>query len=513
MTASALQRITPDGEHAWLHGTAGARALESALQSTMPAHALMQRAGEAAARLAIALAPHARLVHFFCGPGNNGGDGLVAARWLHQSGRKVLVTRVGSEAGLPTDAGLALMQAREAGVAIHGAGNATPANTDIDLTVDALLGIGLSRAPEGDMAEAIHGINAAASPVLALDLPSGLNADTGDAGLAVRADHTLTLLTLKPGLFTGRGRDLAGQVWLADLGAASTQDHALALLTPAHRHRQAWPTRLHASHKGQFGDLAVVGGERGMTGAAWLAASAALHAGAGRVYVSLLDEEADAMLPSQPELMGRSAWWTSPADVLARATAVCGCGGGQAVHAAMPSLLSRVPRLVLDADALNAVAQDSVLQALLRSRADRGHTTVLTPHPLEAARLLGVGATEVQRDRLHSATRLAQSYTCVVVLKGSGTVIAAPGALPAINLSGNGKLATAGSGDVLAGWIGGTWCAMGDGADASQRAFHAAAASVWLHGFAADRRAVQEGARLPLPASGLVAAMRDAVIC
>ncbi len=509
MNLSATVRISAE-QGGWLHDTVGTRAVEAVHQVALPAHTLMQRAGEATARLALAIAPHATRIHVVCGPGNNGGDGLVAARLLAQWGRKVAVTCVHANANPPADAAWALVQARDAGVVLHDFG-ASSANFQTELTIDALLGLGVSRAPQGDMAAAIAQINASASTVLAVDLPSGLQADTGHVlGSAVHAHHTLSLLTLKPGLFTGLGRDHAGQVWFDDLDVPAGATRAVACIGAFRTHRQAWPARAHASHKGRFGDLVVVGGARGMTGAAWLAGIAGLHAGAGRVFVSPLDEQADLLLPSHPELMGRAVWWLSPPEVLARTTVVCGCGGGQAVREVLPALLSRVPRLVLDADALNAVALDPMLQTLLSARAGRGLATVLTPHPLEAARLLGKSSAEVQTDRLAHAVRLAQRFACVVVLKGSGTVIVAPGQLPSINLSGNGKLATAGTGDVLAGWLGGTWCAMGDthDADATAAALRAACAATWLHGQAADNCASREGLQLPLTASSLIAAMR-----
>ena len=501
-----MVRVTPASGIGWLHGNAGTRALETHYRHTLPAHSLMQGAGAAVARLALAVAPHARNVHVVCGPGNNGGDGLIAAVQLQQVGRRVVVSRVGGASTPPADAAWALAQAQLAGVRIQ-AFDGQAASVRAELTLDALLGLGISRAPGGDLAVAIACLNASETPVLAIDLPSGLHADSGQApGIAVRADHTLTLLTVKPGLFTGKGRDHSGQVWFDALGTIPGAAGASARLVAERILQRAWPARAHASHKGRFGDLAVVGGARGMVGAAWLAARAGLAAGAGRVYVSPLDPDAELMLPCQLELMGRRSWWLSAADAIARTTVVCGCGGGQSVREALPPLLSRAPRLVLDADALNAVAADATLQRLLRSRAERGDSTVLTPHPLEAARLLGIAAAEVQHDRLLSATNLASRYRCVVVLKGSGTVIASPDALPSINLTGNGKLASAGTGDVLAGWIGGSWSA---GQDATQ----AAEASVWLHGLAADHMASTQGVQLPLPAGDLITAMQAALEC
>ncbi len=483
-----------------LHGAATSRAIEQQAQSALPAHTLMRRAGMAVARLSLAVAPHAGKVWIAVGPGNNGGDGLEAAITLRQSGREVRVTWLSDAAALPPDAADALRRAQAAGVEI-GDASAPPMQTH-DLAIDALLGLGATRAPQGRLAELIVELNALPCPVLAVDLPSGLNAWTGQplGEACVRATHTLALLTLKPGLFTGHGRDLAGEVWFDDLGADAIIQSTDAWLTGADASQSIQTHRLHAQHKGSFGDVAVVGGAPGMTGAALLAARAAHAAGAGRVYVDLLDDgkQAVALDAARPELMFRHAWWQGTPEVIAGATIVCGCGGGDAVRPALPRLLSLASRLVLDADALNAIAIDEALQAQLSARATRGHATVLTPHPLEAARLLGSIAGEVQADRLQAARTLADRFGCVVLLKGSGSVIAAPGRAPWVNPTGNAALATAGTGDVLAGWIGGLWAQDGTAA----RAFEIAAAAAHAHGAAADTARVS-----PLRAADLVERM------
>ena len=305
--------------------------------------------------------------------------------------------------------------------------------------------------------------------MLAVDLPSGLGSDTG-AGTAVTASHTLSLLALKPGLFTAHGRDACGQIWIDDLGIAAPPGDPTAWLSGP----PAAARRAHASHKGSYGDVAVIGGAPGMAGAALLAGSAALHAGAGRVFACMLDGSLGVDV-SQPDLMFR-AWDTLDLGSMAVA---CGCGGGDVVRSALPKVLSTAGRLVLDADALNAIAADAQLQTLLQARGRRDRPTVLTPHPLEAARLLGCTASHVQADRLHAARELAQRFGCVVVLKGSGTVIASPSHVPFINATGNARLATAGTGDVLAGMIA-AQLACGKAAEP------AAAAAVYLHGLAAD---------------------------
>jgi hydroxyethylthiazole kinase-like uncharacterized protein yjeF len=246
--------------------------------------------------------------------------------------------------------------------------------------------------------------------------------------------------------------------------------------------------RRQASHKGSFGDVAVVGGAPGMQGAAWLAARAAHAAGAGRVFVELCGPEAsrarDTLDPLRPELMLRAGWSDGDPSVLAATTVVCGCGGGDAVRTALARLLSLAPRLVLDADALNAVAADASLRALAVARAGRGLATILTPHPLEAARLLASSAGAVQGDRTAAARELAAQFRAVVVLKGSGTVVTDRAGPPRICATGNASLASAGTGDVLAGWIGGRW-ASASGATA----FDVATRAVIEHGAAAEPEA------------------------
>ena len=461
-----------------LFDTAATRRIEQAAAAALPAHALMQRAGLAAARLALALAPHARTVWIACGPGNNGGDGLEAAMHLRGWGGNPVVTWLGNPEQAPADARASWQCARDAGVRF--ADQPPPDLQAQDLCVDALLGIGAARPPAGRMAEWLRLLRAQPAPLLAIDLPTGLNADTGAAfdspATAGPARHTLSLLTLKPGLFTAQGRDACGQVWFDDLGAPATEAPTAWLnAPPAPAHRP------HASHKGSYGDVAVIGGETragaAMTGAALLAARAALHAGAGRVYVGLLGAPGLPGDAAQPELMFRS-----PGELpLPALTVVCGCGGGQAVAALLPAVLEKAARLVLDADALNALAeQRAALTPLLSERAARGRATVLTPHPLEAARLLGGSAAEVQQDRLAAARALADRFGCAVVLKGSGSIVAAPGQTPRINPTGCARLASPGTGDVLAGLIGARLAT-------GLPAFEAACAGAYQHGAAADQ--------------------------
>jgi hydroxyethylthiazole kinase-like uncharacterized protein yjeF len=500
-----IQRITPD--RAWpLFSAASTRALEGQHLPALPPHTLMARAGLAVAQWARALYPHARHLWVACGPGNNGGDGLVAAfhlaRWAQGSGATVSVGWQGDPARLPADATWALAQARQAGLRwVDGP------PTDTDCAIDALLGLGgrSGGAPMPWLAT----LRDAPYPVLCVDLPSGLNPDTGDTAPPTTTltpprgpRHTLSLLTLKPGLFTAHGRDAAGEVWLDDLGCADTDapDAWLGTTPPT------TSPRPHSSHKGSHGDVLVLGGQglqvhgAGMTGAAVLAARAALHGGAGRVYLVPLNAAGTPSLSwdtDAPELMVRATTQLAP-EWLAQCTVVCGCGGGDAVAAWLPLVIAHSRVLVLDADALNHVAASPALQAALRQRAQaRGaQATAITPHPLEAARLLGCDTHAVQADRLACAQQLAHQLDVICVLKGSGSVVAAPGHTPVINPTGNARLATAGTGDVLAGLLGAGLAA------GPQDAFAATCAAVYRHGQAADGwDTARDGT---LTASGLV---------
>lgn len=457
---------------AWaLHDVDATRVLERSALAAAPPHALMARAGLATARLALAAHPGARRVHVLAGPGNNGGDALVAARWLDRQGLDVHVTLLADPRQAPDDARWAIGEA--GGLRM---GSALPDRFDADLVLDGLLGIGMHRAPTGLLAEAIRRVNAGSAPVLSIDLPSGLDADRGTChdSLAVRARHTLALLTLKPGLFTAAGRDHAGRIWLDTLGVAPCESK-ISLVGPT-----ADAAAPHESHKGRFGDVAVIGGAAGMAGAAWLAAGAALAAGAGRVFVGMLDPTASGLAPSRPELMSRSVDVLCTPERLAGLTVVAGCGGGDAVRQWLAPLLTHAARLVLDADALNAVALEPTLAASVQARGARGRPTLLTPHPLEAARLLGLDAAAIQADRPSAARALAARLGATVVLKGSGTLLASPDGRLHLNATGNARLASAGTGDVLAGWAAGLWSrSPGDALDAASRA-------VFRHGLAAD---------------------------
>ena len=513
-----------------LHSVAATRAIEQYAQADLPAHTLMQRAGLAIARLARALAPHAQCIWVACGPGNNGGDGLEAAAHLHSwattKGKRVVVTWTGPNGpgGPPENVRTAHAKAIAAGVVI-----AAQAPDDFDFCIDALLGIGGrldSRRPTSAvMTQWLRLMRASQAPCLAVDIPTGLDADTGQTADSsallliaektmkpkARSIFTLSLLTLKPGLFTASGRDKCGEVWLDHLGVTSHSHAPTAWLLGADKIPSFARTHaVQASHKGTFGDVAVLGGESTsaghMTGAALLAARAALHSGAGRVMVCLLSntQATPQVDPQQPELMFRSL----QALDFVHQTTVCGCGGGQSIKAVLPTVLARAQALVLDADALNAIAAEPGLAAALKARAEpitprdehRQPTqrTILTPHPLEAARLLGITAAEVQMDRFAAAQALADLFGVVVVLKGSGTLITAPHRTPCINASGNALLATAGTGDVLAGMVGARLAS-------GLSAWDAACSAVFAHGQLADEWRVRRPGQV-LTASALVTA-------
>lgn len=384
----------------------------------------MALAGEATARLALAVAPHANTYWIACGPGNNGGDGFQAARHLKQWGKNPVISYQTS--GTPSaDAVAARVAAQQAGADFL---ESVPSH--FDASIDALFGIGALRPFSESHAGWINAMNASAKPLLAVDVPSGLNADTGDASAVhVHATHTLSLLTLKPGLFTAQGRDACGDIWFNDLGVAQHGTASARLIAKPQPVK-----RRHNSHKGSFGDVVIIGGAQGMDGAAVLAGSAALLGGAGRVFVCLVGADSESYDARLPELMFRRA----EAMDLSKATVVAGCGGGDAIGQQLAGILLQASNLVLDADALNLVAGHSHLQAMLAKRDPQ--RTVITPHPLEAARLMESTSEAVQSERIRVAQALMLKFNCTVVLKGSGTIVCCPGERPAINTTGNARL-------------------------------------------------------------------------
>ena len=476
--------------------TADVRAIEAkAVPITPP---LMERAGLAAAEVARDLSGGTgKPVLVFAGPGNNGGDAFVVARHLKQWYFNVTVLFAGDEKKLSADAKAALGAWRKAGGAMT---QALPVSQQWGLVVDGIFGIGLERDVSGRHAEWINIINRLGAPVLALDVPSGLHSDTGRAmGCAVRATHTVTFIALKPGLLTLDGPDHCGEVHLRDLGLDTQK------LRPAQGHligrevlAGALKPRLLNSHKGDYGSVGIIGGDRGMVGAALLAARAALKSGTGRVYVGLLARDAPLLDAEQPELMVRNA-----DEVLKLVNLTClavGPGLGQTPDAAFYlgwALESPLP-LVLDADGLNQVAADAGLVGRLKKRTA---ATLLTPHPAEAARLLATTTREVQNDRLGAAIALARILNSFIVLKGAGSICAAPDGTWHINTSGNPGMASAGMGDVLTGMVA---ALLSQGVEPKA----ALLAAVYLHGAAADRAVAGGAGPVGLTASETIDAAR-----
>lgn len=437
---------------------------------------LMERAGLAAAELARDLAGNnGRPVLVLAGPGNNGGDALVVARHLKQWWFKVHVVFTGDAGKLSADATAAFSAWRDAGGTV---GADIPANQDWSFIVDGLFGIGLERDIAGRYAELVAFMNQATAPVLAIDVPSGLESDSGRVlGCCVRARHTITFIGLKPGPLTLDGPDHCGELHIGTLGL-----DAPGLVAPKGSIigegvlQEASRPRALNTHKGDYGSVGVIGGAHGMVGAALLAGRAALKLGAGRVYLGSIAKDAPLVDMAQPELMLRTA-----DDVLklGHLTALAvGPGLGQSPDAAFClkwAMDSSLP-LVIDADGLNLIGATESLRKMLKQR---GAPTLLTPHPAEAARLLGCATRDVQHDRVAAARKLAENLNSHVVLKGAGSVCASVDKTWAINTSGNPGMASAGMGDVLTGLI---VALLAQGADPKQ-ALHA---GVYLHGAAAD---------------------------
>lgn len=475
--------------------TAAIRALEARYLPDAP---LMERAGSAAADLVCALiGSEDGPVVLLAGGGNNGGDAYVCARHLKARGHAVVLATPAISAQLPADASAARAAWLAAGGNIL---DHLPDTRHYALAIDGLFGIGLTRPISGIYAEWVAWLNAQHCPVLALDVPSGLDADTGAVmGCCVRAAHTLTFLVAKPGLYTLDGRDHAGEVHVAALDTDPTaglaDGEAPGRLISSADFESALQPRLHNSHKGTHGNAALIGGAPGMAGAALLAGRAALHLGAGRVYLGML--ESLAVDYAQPELMLREV-----ADAIAQADAIGigpGLGRSEGALTALKLAIAADKPLAIDADALNLIAEHPVLVTHI---ARRTAPTLLTPHPTEAARLLACDTAAVQQDRIASALRLAEKFNAAVVLKGSGSVVALQNGHWYINGSGNGGLASAGTGDVLLGLV---TALLAQGNDAAT----ALLAAVHVHGAAADLLVETGSGPVGLTAGELIPAARD----
>jgi hydroxyethylthiazole kinase-like uncharacterized protein yjeF len=477
-----------------IYPVAGIRALEAAAQTREPGVSLMERAGSAAAEAALQmLGGSGRHISVLAGPGNNGGDALEVATHLRRQFFDVTVVFIGDRQRLPADAARAFAKWQAAGGALS---DQMPRGR-CDLLVDGLFGIGLGRPPQGRAADLIAAANAGRAPILALDIPSGLHGDTGAVlGSAIHARRTITFLGLKPGLLTLDGPDHAGDVTVAPLGFAWAELHAPSgFLLDTQVLDYAPPARPRNFHKGNAGTVGIAGGADGMVGAALLAGRAALHAGAGKVLVGMLCASAPSIDIVQPELMLRTAQGAlEGADVIAVGP---GLGRSEEAKAILLAACAAGKPMVVDADALNLAGADAAAgAALARCRQEK----ILTPHPAEAARLLGASTAQVQADRVAAAVDIARRFAAHVVLKGNGSIVAAPDGPFAINGSGNAGMASAGMGDALTG-IAAALLAQG------VPALRAARLAVWLHGTAGDRCAADTGA-LGITASEVIAAAR-----
>lgn len=468
-------------------------------QFGIPSYTLMCRAAEAAVAALRRYWPAAQSLAVYCGAGNNAGDGYVVARLAGDLGLRARVIAVVAPDRLSGDAARAWKDYRDQG------GSVEPFDAkrlvDEDILVDALLGNGLDRELRGNFLAAVSAMDAAPRPVLSLDIPTGLHADTGlPMGAAAHADLTVTFVGLKLGLYVGEGANYRGALEFAGLGIPPAA-HAM-VEPPMERLTGAsvtaiLPPRPRTAHKGDAGSLLLVGGGPGMPGAIRLAAEAALRSGAGLVRVATHPESVDAVMAGRAEVMcvpiedaRQLARWLRAADGV-----VLGPGLGQSAWArkVWQQVVAAELPLVLDADGLNLLAEEG------RARGK----WILTPHPGEAARLLGVSTRSIRANRPYAARQIANRLKCVAVLKGAGTLVAVPDE-PLVGLcdKGNPGMATAGMGDVLAGILGGLMVQSGDLAAVAQ-------AGVWIHAVCGD--AAAQGGERGLLAGDLMAHIRNAV--
>jgi len=462
----------------------------------IPGLTLMERAGRAAWELLRSLWPGAARIAVVCGAGNNAGDGYVLARLAAEAGLDVRVVAMKAPERLSGDA----LNVAEAWL--------KPGNTveswsgggfqNADVIVDALLGTGLDREVSGAFRDVIDAVNASGRPVLAVDIASGLQADTGNImGTAVRASHTITFIGIKQGMVTGSGPEFCGEAYFNDLGvpeAVYDDIPAAASLVTYNTQKRLLGRRPRNAHKGHYGHVLVVGGEYGFAGAVRMAGEAAARCGAGLTSVATRPAHAFSLAANRPELMVRGIdVVTDLVPLLAAATVVAvgpGLGRSDWSLALFGRVLDSERPLVVDADGLNLLAREP----------ESRDNWVLTPHPGEAARLLNCTTAEIQADRFAAARALQEWYGGVIVLKGSGSLIAGPGGIRVCG-DGNPGMASGGMGDVLTGVIAGL---LGQGLSADA----AASLGVCLHAAAADRTAAEGGER-GLLATDLYPALRQ----
>ena len=478
-----------------LYDAESVRAMDvSAITAGTPGYTLMRRAARQAFSLLKRRWPRAKRITVLCGPGNNGGDGYVIAELAHKSGRTVTLLQLSDPSG--ESAVQAYSDALAAGV------TAQPYNVSLldgtQLIVDAIFGTGLTRAPDGISKEAIESVNAHTAPCLAIDIPSGLQADNGGTpGAAIIADATLTFIAPKLGLYTGAGPACCGEQYFASLDVARqhvNEQEPTAYALSAKLVTEILPQRDASAHKGNAGHVLVIGGNHGMSGAVRLASEAALRSGAGLVSVACHPDSVLSVSSGRPELMVHAVNCSADLEpLLQRASSiVLGPGLGQDSWAKTlykVTMKMHTPK-VLDADALNLLAKAP--QACPR--------TVITPHPTEAARLLDTDTATIQANRPHAAEQLAYCYKATAVLKGPGSLIATECSRLYLCDRGNQGMASGGMGDLLTGVIAALLAA---GSNTHQ----AAAAGTWLHSAAADKAAFD--GQTGLIASDLLPALRQ----
>lgn len=492
-------------------------------EAGIPGITLMERAGTAAFRCLQKRWPDASKVSVICGVGNNAGDGYVLARLAKQAGLEVVVYQIGDSDRIQGDARQALEALSQHKIQPqHFTGLDEHADTAPDIIVDALLGTGLKGDVGGVFAEAILAINQSRSPVLAMDIPSGLDADSGRVlGQAVKAHVSISFIGLKQGMFTLDGPEHCGEVVFDALqippDVVTRVRPAAARLTLAAlaRHLAARPANC---HKGQFGHVLVIGGDHGYAGAARMAAEAAARVGAGLVSVATRPEHVASITGPRPELMVHGV--ATAADcrqLLDRATVVAlgpGLGQSQWSRLLLTTALDASLPMVVDADALNLLAEDPV----------RRDDWILTPHPGEAGRLLGISSSEVQQDRFKAVRALQQQFGGITVLKGNGSLVCGEGGMVGVCTGGNPGMASGGMGDVLTGVIAGLFGQLQSSQqhqarqaqetqetqeNQAERLILAARLGLCVHGEAADL-AAGDGQRGML-ASDVLACLRDRV--
>jgi len=521
------------------------RQIELIEKAKLASGSLMRLAGASAVPLINQLLASSttKKIAILAGPGDNGGDAFELAFQLSQcheihspetenTTQFILHAMLcGDKISYSEEAKQALQRAQSTPMLWLSLDQAQQFNpAQYDLIVDGLFGIGLNRPITGAIATLIKSVNKQAKcPVIALDIPSGIHADTGQIiltnpvghgeanaiehaeGIAIVASHTISFIANKPGLHTAQGKDHAGLVSVAHLGInLQNYPSAYAQLTDSDAQATLIKARKHDSNKGSYGDVLIVGGCQGMQGAPLLAGRAALLTGAGRVYVALLEMEFG-IRAAYPELMIRAA---DQCD-FSQANLVLGPGMGRADSARelLQLALRQAPTLLLDADALNLLADDQALTQSCRERSIRANSnreksnsawsTLLTPHPLEAARLLHCSVADIQADRCKAAQTLARKFHATIILKGAGSIIANEASIT-INSSGNPALATAGTGDVLAG-VCGSLLAQG------LSAFDAARLGAFIHGLGAERCVEKGIGPIGLSASELIPEIRAAL--